>query len=179
MLTLEVGGNYFDEARNLFIDLPARTIEMEHSLLSLSKWESQWKIPFLSQDKLTEEQVLDYVQHMTLTRNVDRLSLETLSPANIAKVNDYIKDPMTATTFYGGENKPGRREVITSEIIYYWMVALQIPFECQKWHINRLLTLIRVCSEKNSPPKKMSRAEAARRNRQLNAQRRKALGTTG
>ena len=161
----------FDERTNEFIIIKGRTIQLEHSLISLSKWESKWEKPFLSQDKeKTSEEILDYVRCMTLTKNVDENIYEYLSEENIEEINDDISAPMTATWFSDRDNKRNR-EVITSEIIYYQMIALGIPFECQKWHLNRLLTLIRVCSIKNAPQKKMSKKDILKHNRELNAAR--------
>ena len=126
------------------------TILLEHSLVSLAKWESHWKKPFLSKDQKTRAETIDYIRCMTLTANVNREFYNTLTQENINAVNAYINDSMTATTFYdGGKTKSPSREIITAELIYYWMVSLQIPFECQNWHLNRLLTLIRVCNIKN------------------------------
>ena len=111
---------------------------------------------------------------MTITQNVNPIVYNNLTDKNIEDINEYIDKPMTATTFTS-ENKSPNREIITSELIYYWMFSLNIPMECQKWHLNRLLTLIRVCNIKNQPPKKMSRREIMSRNAQLNAARRKKL----
>ena len=151
------------------------TIVLEHSLVAVSKWESKWKVPFLEKDThRTEEQNLDYVRCMTITQNVDPKVYRLIDDATIAKVNSYIEDSMTATWFNeNNKKKGGKSEQITAEIIYYWMTALQIPQEYQKWHLNRLITLIRVCSIKNQPEKKMSQAETIARHRELNAIRRK------
>lgn len=167
----------FDEKTNEFITLKEQTIVMEHSLISLSKWESKWHKPFFSKNNKTNEEVIDYLRCMTITPNVNPLSYYNIRNEDLLRINDYIEDPMTATTFSNG-NRPNR-EVITAEVIYYWMIANRIPFECQKWHINRLLTLINVCSIKNTPPKKMSKADLRSRNTALNAARRKALNSKG
>lgn len=168
----------FDEVHNRRVRSKGATIQLEHSLVSLSKWESKWKIPFLGNDKLTDEQFIDYVRCMTITQNVDPTIYEYLSSENKDEVRRYIDDPMTATTFVK-TNGPRNRKVTTAEIIYYWMVALQIPFECQKWHLNRLLTLVRVCNEMNAPKKKMSRREALQRQKSLNEARRAKYHTNG
>lgn len=169
----------FDEAKNKRVHFKGATLQLEHSLVSLSKWESKWKVPFLGNNKLTTEMSIDYIRFMTMTQNVDPTVYNYISQQNIDDVRKYIEDPMTATTFRS-EGKKGNRSVITAEIIYYWMVALQIPFDpCQKWHLNRLLTLIRVCDEKNSPKKKMSKREAMNRQRSLNAARRAKYHTSG
>lgn len=138
----------------------------------------KWNKPFLSSNDKTDEEILDYIRCMTVTQNVDKNVYYRLSKENIEKINNYINLPMTATTF-SDKNASRNKETITAEIVYYWMIALNIPFECQKWHLNRLLTLVKVCSVKNTPPKKMSKSEIFNRNRALNASRRKALGSKG
>jgi len=170
---------YFDESTSKFVDVPGRQIELEHSLISLSKWETKWCKPFLTKEKKTNEQIRDYVKCMIVSRNVPEKIEDIITDDQLTTINEYIDAPMTATTF-GKTQQTGRQhEVITSELIYYWMIALNIPFECQKWHLNRLLTLIRVCSIKNSPQKKMSRNEILAQNRALNAARRNQLQTKG
>lgn len=134
--------------------------------------------PFLVKDPKTVAETIDYIKCMTITQNVDPLVYNSLTNENIEEINHYIDLPMTATTFRE-DNSPKSREIVTSELIYYWMISLNIPMECQKWHLNRLLTLIRVCNVKNSPPKKMSRRELANRNAALNAARRKKLNSKG
>ena len=168
----------FDEKNNSFIEFPETVLQLEHSLVSISKWESKWKKPFLSKEEKTPEQILDYVKCMTLTQNVNPEIYKYLPQEVTSKISEYIEAPMTATTFREDNNKRNN-EIITSEIIYYWMVAFSIPFECQKWHLNRLLTLIRVCSIKNAPEKKMSTKEIMNRNRALNKARRAQLHTKG
>lgn len=155
-----------------------QTLCLEHSLVSLSKWESKWCKPFLSSEK-TDEEILDYIKCMTLTQNVKTNIYNHLTSENIEAINKYINSPMTATTFNDRKSKGRNREIITAELIYYWMIALNIPFECQKWHINRLLTLIRVCELKSETPKKLSPNEIRSRNAALNAARRKRLNTKG
>ena len=179
MLTIVVPEReYFDDNKNEFVHTKEVTLQLEHSLVSLSKWEAKWNKPFLSSNDKTDEEILDYIRCMTVTQNVDKSVYYRLSKENIEKINNYINLPMTATTF-SDKNTSRNKETITAEIVYYWMIALNIPFECQKWHLNRLLTLVKVCSIKNTPPKKMSRNEIFSRNRALNASRRKALGTKG
>lgn len=155
----------------------AYTLCLEHSLISISKWESKWHKPFLSSEK-TDEEFLDYIKCMTLTSNVPDVAYTQLTKENIDGIMKYVNDPMTATTF-SKENKKPSREIITSEIIYSWMITLKIPVEFEKWHIRRLLTLIRVCEIKNSPPKKMSKKEIMSRNAALNAARRKQFNSKG
>ena len=170
---------FWDEVSEKFVTVKGQTIQLEHSLVSISKWESKWKKPFLSREGHTQEETVDYVRCMTITQNVNPLLYQLLTPEQIASINQYIDDPMTATTIAKQEGKGASARIITSEEIYYAMVAYQIPFECQRWHFNRLMMLIRVCDEKNKPKKKMRKGEIAKRNRSLNAARRARLGTKG
>lgn len=167
----------WDDKNCEFITLKEQTLQMEHSLVSLSKWESKWCKPFLGTDKSIEE-LIDYIRFMTTTRSVDPNVYFRLTDKNLSDIREYIESPMTATVFSDRDSRPSR-EVITSELIYYWMITLGIPFECQKWHLNRLLTLIKVCNIKNSPPKKMSRSEMLKNRTELNAARRKKLNSKG
>lgn len=172
-------GELFNEETQEFITCKEQTIQLEHSLVSLSKWESKWHKPFLGKEEKTFEETIDYVRCMTITQNVDPNVYKFLSNDNIKEINDYIGDPMTATTFNEIKGGSKSREIITSEVLYYDMIALNIPFECQKWHLNRLMTLIKVCDIKSQPPKKMSRRELMNRNAALNAARRKQLNSKG
>lgn len=167
----------FDERTSTFITIQGRELQLEHSLVSVSKWESKWKKPFLGDKPKTREETIDYVRCMTITQNVDPNVYLGLTDENIQAVNSYIDDPMTATTFKN--TRKSNRQIITSEIIYYWMVALGIPMECQKWHLNRLLTLVRVCDEKNQPGKNKSRKEIMAENKALNQMRRARSGSRG
>ncbi len=172
-------GEQWNEISETFIRVKEHVLQLEHSLVSLSKWESKWCKSFFSKEGMTLEQTIDYIKCMTVTKNVDPNVYKFLTTKNIKEINSYIEAPMTATYFSDNNRKGSGREQITSELIYYWMIALNIPFECQRWHLNRLLTLIRVCEVKNQPPKKMSRREIANRNAALNAKRRKQLNTKG
>lgn len=179
MLTITIPSReLFDEKTNSFFTTKPQTIVLEHSLVSLSKWESKWHKPFLTKDAKTLEETIDYIKCMTITQNVDPTVYNFLSHSNVQKINEYIEDPMTATTF-GNDTKQGPKEVVTSELIYYWMIAHNIPMECQKWHLNRLLTLVRVCNVKNAPPKKMSKRDVASRYASINAARRKKFNSKG
>lgn len=169
----------WDEKNEVFLYPKGITLQMEHSLISLSKWESKWKKPFLGKSEKTEEETLDYIRCMTITPNVNPIVYNCLTPDNIKEINDYIGDSMTATTFYEEPHGPQKRETITAELIYFWMISYNIPPEYQKWHLNRLLTLIRVCSIKNAPPKKHSRSELLRRQAAINAARRQKYNTKG
>ncbi len=170
---------HWDETKQEFISTKEQTLSLEHSLVSLSKWESKWCKAFLTKQEKTFEETLDYIKCMTITQNVDPEVYNYLTNKNIEEINNYIDAPMTATYFSDDKTAKSSREQITAELIYYWMIALNIPFECQKWHLNRLLTLIKVCNIKNQPPKKRSRKEIMSRNAALNAARRKQLNTKG
>lgn len=179
MLQLEIpDGEFYNEKTEEFVTIKGTTLQLEHSLMSLSKWESEWKIPFLSTEDKTIDQIVDYIRCMTINHNVDPKIYDNLSGSIIDEVNLYIENPMTATWFNDIDNRRDR-EVVTAEIIYYWMILHNIPFECQKWHLNKLLTLIRVCSIKNAPEKKMSRRETINLNRKLNNQRRSKMNSKG
>ena len=170
----------WDEKRQEFVTIKKQSLCLEHSLVSVSKWESKWHKPFLNdREEKTNEEIIDYIRCMTITQNVDPFVFLHLTNENIEAVKNYISDSMTATTFHINDSRRSSREIVTSELIYYWMVASNIPFECQKWHLNRLLTLIRICGIKNQAPKKMSKREILQRNAALNAARRKKFNTKG
>ncbi len=178
-IKVPIGLEGWDEKKRQFVEPKIQVLRLEHSLVSLSKWESKWCKPFFSKKEKTYEETIDYIKCMTLTQNVDPDVYEYLTEENFKQVNEYIVAPMTATTFSEDRSGKVNREIITSELIYYWMIALNIPVEFQKWHINRLLTLIRVCNVKNTPPKKRSKRDIARENAMLNAQRRARLNSKG
>jgi hypothetical protein len=163
----------FDEARQefIYVNKPV-TLTLEHSLVSISKWESKWKKPYISDEEKTAEETIDYVRCMTITQNVDPTVYYALTAENLRDIKEYIEDPHTATTINDRSRVNKSGEGITSELVYYWMCAYQIPFEAQKWHFNRLMTLIRIAGIKNNPEKKMSRKDAFAQQRALNAQRR-------
>lgn len=172
----------WDERTNSFINVKGQTLNLEHSLVSISKWESKWEKPFLTADTKTYEETVDYIRCMTLTQNVDPNVYMNVTIDIINRVNEYISAPMTATWFGKRNNKAGSARgggIVTAEKIYYWMIALNIPFECQKWHLNRLLTLIKVCEAENEPQKKMSKNALMKRNSALNAARKSRLHSRG
>ena len=178
MLTIIVPAqDLFDEANEEFIVVKEQKLQLEHSLVSISKWESKWKKPYLVKDKKTLEETIDYIRCMTITQNVNPNVYYALTAENYRDIQEYIEDPMSATTF-SDVNKPNR-EVITSEILYYAMFANNVPLECQKWHLNRLLNLLHIFSIKSQPEKKMSRAQILERNRALNEARKAKLKTKG
>jgi hypothetical protein len=180
MLTIVVPGiEMYNEVTAEYFTQGDITLELEHSLVSLSKWESIYEKPFLGKEEKSLEEVLEYIKMMTLTPNVPEQVFTKLSEVNIMAINGYIDAKMTATWFSEPPGAPQTREVITAELIYYWMISFNIPFECENWHLNKLFTLIRVCNIKAAKPKKMSRGEMIRRRNELNAQRKKQLGTTG
>jgi hypothetical protein len=168
----------YDDSKNLFYMTEEYVLQLEHSLISISKWESKWCKPFLSKGEKTHEESVDYIRCMTITQGVSEKAYEAITTREIDLVTKYIDAPMTATVI-NEEKRVQNREIVTSEILYYWMVALAIPFECQKWHLNRLLTLISVYNIKSKPPKRMSGREILSRNARLNAVRRAQNNSKG
>lgn len=170
----------YDESKNEFIYTKEQTLQLEHSLVSLSKWESKWCKSFIAAKSMSDEETIDYIKCMTLNKNVDPDVYNHFTLANVEEIEKYIAAPMSATYFFDDKKKKSSRETVTSELIYYWMIALNIPFDpCQKWHLNRLLSLIRVCSMKNQPSNHMSKRDIMSRNAALNAARRKQFNTKG
>ena len=183
MLKLKIPDiDVFDNDLQEFVNIKGCTIQLEHSLISLHRWEQKWNVPFLTKKEKTLEQTIDYIKCMTISQNVNPMIYKYLTDDTVSEILKYIEEPMTATTFSNNANQPGaapKRETVTAELIYYWMIALQIPVQFEKWHLNSLLTLIEVCNIKNTPPKKLSKNQILSRNKSLNAARRKALGTKG
>lgn len=169
---------YYNEAENLFGYTKETELTLEHSLVSIAKWESKWHKPFLETKRKTYAETTDYIRCMTITQNVDPLVYNNIPESVINEVYVYIDEPMTATTFRKDSSDPSR-EIVTAEVIYYWMTELNIPFECQKWHLNRLLTLVKVCSIKRSPGKKMSKRQVTSRYKELNEARRRKYHSKG
>lgn len=180
MLEIEIPGiEKFDDETQEFIYVSPVILRLEHSLISISKWESKWNKPFLSSTDKSVDETIDYIKCMTLNKNINNEIYDNITNSNVMDVMTYIQAPMTATTFNEQPANKTNREIITSELIYYWMISLNIPSECQRWHLNRLLTLIRVCDIKNNPSKKMNKKDLAIRNAALNAARKKQLNTKG
>lgn len=180
MLTIIVPeSEVYNEERNEFFSTKETILRLEHSLVSISKWESKWKKPFLGKDKKTRLEIIDYIHCMTITQNVPDEVYMCLTAENYDAIGKYIEDSKSATWFSDRSNRPNT-EIITSELIYYWMVAFNIPWEAQKWHLNRLLTLIKICSIKNDPKSgKMSKASIMKQNNALNKARRAKHGSRG
>lgn len=172
---------FFDDEKQEFKNSIGATLQLEHSLLSLSKWESKWCKPFLGKDEdKTSEETIDYIRCMTINANNISPDVYDNIPDDIFKqITDYIRAPMTATWFNEPEGTTKKREIMTAEIFYYCMIAYNIPMECQKWHLNRLITLIRVCKIKNEPPKKRGRKESIAERNALNEARKKQFNTKG
>lgn len=185
MLTLTIPDiEVYDESTNMFSYIKGQTIVLEHSLVSVSKWESKWKIPFLSSEDKTASQTIDYIRCMTITQNVNPILYNNLTQSMLEKIQKYINDPMTATWFSNRNKQNSSKRVVTSELIYYWMIESGIPMECQKWHLNRLLTLIEVCNEerKAADPnnrKKINPRDIARSRSALNASRKANMHSRG
>lgn len=180
MLTITIPSReLYDEQTRSFITTKEQKLQLEHSLVSLSKWESKWCKAFLSKEEKTLEEIIDYIKCMTITQNVDPDVYNYLTKENIEAINNYIAAPMTATTFRENINGNNRGEITTAELIYYWMISFNIPMECQKWHLSKLLTLIRVCNVKNAPPKKMGKRDIASQYASINAARRKQFNSRG
>ena len=180
MLQLEIAGaEYWDEAKEEFISSPGGILRLEHSLRSLKKWESKWKKPYLSQKEMTAEELLDYIRCMTLGPEKDPLIYQSLTFDQLVKIKEYINDPMTATTFRKEEDAPKNRSITTAEILYYEMSELNIPYTCDTWNLNQLMTLIHVCAIKRAPKKKGRNKNSAQNRKNLNKQRREQYGTRG
>jgi hypothetical protein len=180
MLTITVGATeFFNEETGAFELHGGYELQLEHSLVSLSKWEGIHEVPFLGQQEKTAEQLTSYIACMLVTSNPPEDWLQRLSKENFDEIQAYIDRKMTATWFSEVQPEARNHEIITAELVYYWMTVFKIPFSCETWHLNRLFTLVRICSLKQEKPKKMSRAEIARRNRELNEQRKRQLGTSG
>lgn len=180
MLSITVpAAEYWDAVNETFLYTGEKVLQLEHSLVSISKWESKWGKAFLGNQPKSDEEILDYVRCMTITQNVDPEIYTRLSKENYKSINEYIESPMTATYIFEEKQAKGQKETVTSELIYYWMITFGIPVEFQKWHLNRLLTLIRVCNFKNSPRKKRSRKDLMREHTAINAARRKMANSRG
>lgn len=188
--------DFWDSVHEEFVNVKAYDLWLEHSLLSVAEWEARWHKPFLSKNEKTNEELIDYIRCMVRKRNVDEIDPRTflfIPESEMKRIQEYIEDDHTATSFRENpweKKQVGRQKekVLTSEVIYYYMIALNIPMECQKWHLGRLQTLIKVCNEMNKEmdPKYKDRkltvkeqSDMAKSYHELNAKRRAALGTKG
>lgn len=169
----------FNEETSEFIYTKETELSLEHSLVSISKWESKWHKPYIETKEKTNDELLNYIECMTITQNVDPNVFKAIPENEINKIVEYISDPMTATTFCENKKQTGKKEILTAEILYYYMFKAGVPKECEKWHLNRLITLLRVFGEKDAPPKKMSKNDVLAQNRALNAQRRAKMKSKG
>lgn len=175
----------FDNEKSQFFTVPKCELQLEHSLISIKKWEAKWHKAFLSDDKKTDEEIRDYIQCMTINRNVSKEIYSYIPKDIMAIIAAYIKDPMTATTIRDNrpEGKGFVKSNITAELVYYWMITYGIPVEFEKWHINQLMTLIQLIQKKQKRPGKdknrNSSKSAAQQRAQLNAQRRAMYNTNG
>lgn len=168
----------FDDRTGEFINIDRTALTLEHSLISISKWESNWEIPFINTRHKTKAQTIDYIKCMTITPNVNPNVYRCITNEHIRVVNEYIDKPMTATTF-SDKNKGSRNKKITNEEIYYQMIELGIPVEFEKWHLNRLLTLIHVCTSYRTPGNKRSTSDIIRDHKAINAANRKRFNSKG
>lgn len=170
---------FYDENLNEFVTIPGLKLVLEHSLYTISKWESRWMKPFIATKDKTNSEMLDYILCMDVTDNLTMETIHSIQQTDLTRILTYIDSSMTATTFNDTDSGSKSREIITSELIYYWMIALQIPLECEHWHLNRLMTLIKICNIKNSPPKKQNKQAMLNNQRELNKQRRAQNNSTG
>lgn len=170
---------YYDETQNLFVTQEPKTLVLEHSLRSVARWESKWNVAFLSDKEKTREQTLDYITCMSVNKNIPDSLLQRIGNKELQTVSDYINAKMTATTITRRGTKRPTSEIVTAEIIYWWMIQYGIPPEYEKWHLNRLLMLIEVCNLKSGPQKKMGRQEQMAQQRALNKARQAKYKTKG
>lgn len=182
-LVVTIEDEKWDSKKEEFIPPKTVVLQLEHSLVSISKWESKWCKPFLSSIKTaTVEETLDYIKCMTLTQNVNPDVYNHVTDRELDQIIDYINLPMTATTIAEEEEDNKKKtspRIVTNELVYFWMIAHQIPWECQKWHLNRLLMLIKVCEAERAPKKKRTQGELMRRNAEINARNRKKFNSKG
>lgn len=170
---------FYDERNEVFIKTRPVILQLEHSLMSVSRWESKWRKPFLTDEDKTRAETMDYIRCMTINRDVDPNVYAALTSDDIQKIMDYVGAELTATKVYRVKSTNAPKKTITSEVIYSWMVMYNVPFECQKWHISRLLKLLDVLEIANNPKNKMSKGETARSNAALNKARRAKLHSKG
>jgi hypothetical protein len=180
-LPIKIVDEYWDNEKQEFIYPEKGSLLLEHSLLSISKWEAIWHKPYMGSENKTNEEFYSYIKCMSLKGEPDDKILNSLTRDNLEDILTYIENPMTATTVKEDASSVcgTPKNFVTSELLYAYMVNYNIPVEFENWHINRLLTLIRLCSSKQEKPKKMSQAEIMRENARINAMRRSKLGSKG
>lgn len=181
-ITIPPRKDLFDEETEEFISFEGAKLQLEHSLISLHRWESKWHKPFMETKEKTYGEIIDYIRCMTLNKNVNPMAYLFIPEESMMEILNYINDPMTAAKFSnqnGNSGVFGHGEYVTAETIYYWMITLNIPPEYEKWHLNQLLTLIKFVSIKNSPPKKMSKKDASAQRAALNKARRAKYNSKG
>lgn len=166
---------FYDESNNEFFTRKPLDVSLAHSLISISKWEGIWKkayFPSSYQEGLQgglEE--LSYVECMIIGKTPSYVPMYLLQNHK-RELHEYINDTQTATTLHQLGPRKGVTPTITSELIYYWMIKFGIPFECQRWHVSRLLALIEVCNNKeNAKGNKMNPVDSARYRYELNKKR--------
>lgn len=180
------GEQLWDEKNEVFVyrgEDVERKLQLEHSLVSIRKWETKWNKAFLSEKTkktLTNEEAVDYIRCMTITQNVNPTVYDRLTSENMAEIEKYMNSPMTAVALTNRpRNNTGPKDVVTSELIYYWMISYGIPIQCEKWHLNSLLALIQVFNMKNSNGPKRNQRQLISDYARINAQRRKEWKTRG
>lgn len=172
------GTELWDSNSQMFCSSKPQTLILEHSLISISKWESKYHKMFLETKDKTGVELLDYIKCMTINGNVPDMTYYALSEKNLRDILDYMDDSMTASSVFDPPRK-SRSEPVSSELIYYWMIQYGIPFECEKWHINRLLMLIKICTRKNASMTKADKAAMDQRRAAINAQRKAKMKSRG
>lgn len=184
MLKIHIpAGEVWNSQEEIFETCKGYDLVLEHSLISISKWESKWHKAYLGPQEKTKEEIFDYIRCMIVTPGIPDNITKFITESNLREITDYMRNPMTATVFNSFEdNKPQApsKDTMTSEYIYFLLSSYRIPFrDVEKWHLNRLLTLIRICSIKNEPPKKSNPKHLAKSRSSLNAARRARSGSKG
>lgn len=176
------GKENWDSVKEEFIYEEDAELYLQHSLVTVAEWEARWKISFLDTDNKTPEQITDYIKIMTINQNeVDDSVYKRLTKENLDEINRYLKDEMSATTItdHGTPESNGRNEIITAEIVYYWMFSHNVPVEFENWHFNRLITLLKTCNIKSNPDNKMTKQETAKMYAEMNKARRQKYNSKG
>ena len=173
----------YDEENDIFYEIKNEvTLVMEHNLIAISRWESKFHKPYLTKDTKTNEEILYYLECMTITKGVESYVYRCIPKSELLRITEYINDPMTGTTVRESPyaKKQGKEEIQSAELLYYYMFKLGIPKECENWHLNRLMTLMKVYGAKDEKPDgKASRSELIARNRAINARNRSKYHSKG